>query len=63
MKAFNIVVSVVMLLFATLSILLAIILHDKNLILYEQVADAFSYVGVILLSLFISFYLLDKGEK
>ena len=62
MKTIQRVVSIIMLLFAILTGIMAALLHEKDIALYERVADAYSYVGVIIISIFISFYLLEKVD-
>lgn len=62
MKTIQRVISIIMLLFAILTGVMAALLHEHDIALYENVADAYSYVGVIIISIFISFYLLEKVD-
>lgn len=56
------ILSIIMLLVAILTGLMAILLHDNDIVLYENVAHAYSYICAILLSLYISFELLRKDN-
>lgn len=58
MKWFCRVVSAVLFLCSCLILVLAFILHDHDLYLYEEVAHALSYAGIILFGIFISIYLI-----
>ena len=62
MKWFVRILSAVIMLVAVLFLALALILHDTNIYLYEEVAHALSYVGVIILCVFIAFYLLRNDD-
>lgn len=62
MNIFNKILSIIMLLVAILTGLMAILLHEHDIILYENVSHAYSYVCAILLSLYISFELLRKEK-
>lgn len=63
MKWFARVLSAITMLVAVLFFTLALVLHDTNIYLYEEVAHALSYVGVIILCVFIVFYLLRNDEQ
>ena len=56
MKWFCRILSTIIMLVAVLFLTLFLVLRDNNLYLYEEVAHALSYVGVIILCVFIAFY-------
>ena len=62
MKWFARVLSAIIMLVAVLFLTLFLVLRDNNLYLYEEVAHALSYVGVIILCVFIAFYLLRNDD-
>lgn len=62
MKWFVRVLSAVIMLVAVLFLALALVLHDTNIYLYEEVAHALSYVCMIMLCVFIAFYLLRNDD-
>ena len=63
MKIFKRVLSAILFLCAVVSFILMFVFKDHDLNLYKDVAHAYAYIGVILLLIYISVWLLGGTDE